>query len=144
MVRLRYVPCLSDERVMIVVFDAQCLLCSRWVQILLRYDRRGVLKFASAQGQLGAAMLRRAGVCPNNPSTFLLVDNKRIYRESAAAIRSLHVLGWPWRLAWIVWLVPAVIRDSVYRVIARNRYRLFGRSVSCYLPPADAVSRFLD
>ena len=129
---------------MIVVFDAKCLLCIGSVRFLLRHDKRGVLRFASIQGDNGAALLARAGEGSDDPSTFLLVDGDRVYRESEAAIRVLHELGWPWRLAWIAWLVPAPVRDYAYRWFARNRYRLFGRSDRCYLPPADAAGRFLD
>ena len=59
-------------------------------------------------------------------------------------LRILHVLGWPWRLAWVGWLIPAPLRDALYRCIARNRYRWFGRSDTCILPPPGAAQRFLD
>jgi predicted DCC family thiol-disulfide oxidoreductase YuxK len=129
---------------MIVVFDAQCLLCSRWVRFLLRFDRRAVFQFASIQGRTGQALLSRAGLRVDGLQTLLLVDGNRSWQHTGAILRVLHALGWPWRLAWLLWLVPAPVRDAAYRLVAQNRYRMFGRSVACLVPPADASRRFLD
>lgn len=129
---------------MIVVFDAHCLLCSGFTRFLLKHDRRGVLRFASMQGETGRALLQAAGVNPDAVDTMLFVRDGHAWRESAAVLRILHVLGWPWRLAWAGWLVPVPARDVVYRWVARNRYRWFGRSATCILPPPGAARRFLD
>ena len=129
---------------MIVVFDAQCLLCNGWVQFLLRHDRQGTLRFASIQGANGQRLLREAGLKVEGLDTLLVIRGERSWRHSAAILQVLHQLGWPWRLAWVAGLVPSVLRDSAYRAIARNRYQLFGRSESCIMPPADFAQRFLD
>jgi len=128
----------------IVVFDAQCLLCDGWVRFLLRHDKGRRLRFASIQGEHGQALLARAGLRVEGLQTLLLVDGERVWQHTAAILRVLHVLGGVWRLAWIAWLVPAPLRDALYRWLARNRYRWFGRSETCLLPPADAAERFLD
>jgi predicted DCC family thiol-disulfide oxidoreductase YuxK len=128
----------------IIVFDAQCLLCNGWVRFLLKHDRRHVFRFASIQGAGGRALLAQAGLQLDGLQTLLLVDGSRSWQHTAAIFRVLHALGGPWRLAWIGWLVPAPLRDALYRWVARHRYRLFGRSESCLMPrPADA-GRFLD
>jgi predicted DCC family thiol-disulfide oxidoreductase YuxK len=129
---------------MIVVFDAQCLLCSRWVRFLLKHDRRGVFRFASIQGARGQALLARAGLQVDGLQTLLLVDGTRTWQQTGAILRVLHALGWPWRAAWLAWLVPAPVRDAAYRLIARNRYAIFGRSEACLMPPPDHAMRFLD
>jgi len=129
---------------MIVVFDAQCLLCSRWVQLLLRHDRHKVFQFASIQGETGRALLAREGLKAEQLETLLLVDGARSWQHTGAVLRVLSRLGWPWRLAGAAWLVPAPLRDAAYRWIARNRYRLFGQSDVCMCPPADHRLRFLD
>jgi predicted DCC family thiol-disulfide oxidoreductase YuxK len=67
-----------------------------------------------------------------------------VWQQSAAILRVAHGLGWPWRCAWIAWLVPAPLRDALYRWVARNRYWMFGRSDTCLLPPRDHAARFLD
>jgi predicted DCC family thiol-disulfide oxidoreductase YuxK len=128
----------------IVVFDAQCLLCSAWVQFLLRHDRLGRLRFASMQGAMGQRLLAEAGLSVTGLQTLLLVDGPRTWQHTAAIFRVLHALGWPWRLAWVGWLLPAPLRDPLYRWVARNRYRVFGRTVSCMLPPPGSAQRFLD
>jgi predicted DCC family thiol-disulfide oxidoreductase YuxK len=129
---------------MIVVFDAKCLLCSSSVHFLLRHDHKGVFQFASMQGTTGSALLTKAGLPADNLQTLLLVDGGRVWQNTAATLRIAHGLGWPWRSAWIFWLVPAPLRDALYRAIARNRYRLFGSSDTCLIPPKDHALRFLD
>jgi predicted DCC family thiol-disulfide oxidoreductase YuxK len=129
---------------MIVVFDAQCLLCNGWVRFLLRHDRKGMFKFASIQGETGRRLLGTEGLEVDGLQTLLLVDGARTWQHTAAIFRVLHALGWPWRLAWFVWLVPRFVRDPVYRWVARNRYWMFGRAQGCLLPPPDCAARFLD
>lgn len=129
---------------MIVVFDAQCLLCNGWVQFLLRHDRKGTFKFASIQGAVGQQLLANEGLKVDGLQTLLLVDGPRTWQQSAAILRVLHGLGWPWRLAWLAWLVPAFVRDPLYRLVAANRYRVFGRADACILPSPEHAARFLD
>ena len=129
---------------MIVVFDAQCLLCNGWVQFLLRHDRKGVFRFASIQSEAGQALLANAGLAVDGLQTLLLIDGERSWQHTGAIFRVLGALGWPWRLAWIGWLVPVQVRDPLYRLLARNRYRAFGRLEQCATPPADYRIRFLD
>ena len=128
---------------MIVVFDAQCLLCNGWVQFLLKHDRKGVFQFASIQGAAGQAFLAQAGLRVEGLQTLLLVDGPKTWQHTAAILRVVHGLGWPWRLAWVGWLVPAPLRDVLYRWVARNRYWMFGRAETCLLPPPEFASRFL-
>lgn len=129
---------------MILVFDAQCLLCNGWVQFLLRHDRKGTFKFAAIQGAAGQRLLSQEGLKVDGLQTLLLVDGEQTWQHTAAIFRVLDALGWPWRLAWLAWLVPAVIRDPLYRLVARSRYRVFGRSEVCILPPPNYAARFLD
>lgn len=129
---------------MIVVFDAQCLLCNGWVQFLLRHDRKAVFKFASIQGATGRQLLAAQGLSVDGLQTLLLVDGARAWQHTAAIFRVLGALGWPWRLAWVAWLVPSFARDPLYRLVARNRYRVFGRSDTCMRPSEAHKGRFLD
>lgn len=128
---------------MIVVFDAKCLLCSGWVQFLLRRDTKKVFRFASIQSRGGAELLAKAGLPVDNLETLLLVDGERSWQHTDAILRVLHQLGWGWRLLWVGWLVPMPVRDAIYRFCARNRYRLFGRRETCFLPSPEHADRFI-
>jgi predicted DCC family thiol-disulfide oxidoreductase YuxK len=127
----------------IIVFDAQCLLCSGWVQFLLKHDKRRVFTFASIQSPSGVALLERARLRADDLQTLLLVDGDKSYQHTAAILRVVHQLGWTWRLMWVGWLVPAPLRDAAYRFIARNRYRVFGRRARCFMPSAEDAARFI-
>ncbi|KQW41193.1 MULTISPECIES: thiol-disulfide oxidoreductase DCC family protein [unclassified Roseateles] len=129
---------------MIIVFDAQCLLCNGWVQFILRHNRAASFRFASMQGAVGQRLLAAEGLKPEGLQTLLLVDGPRAWQHTAAILRVLDGLGWPWRLAWITWLVPGFVRDPLYRWVARNRYRWFGRSDVCLRPAPEHAARFLD
>ena len=115
-----------------------------WVQFLLRHDRQRVFRFASMQGNAGRGLLAQAGLKVDGLQTLLLVDGQRSWQHTAAILRVLDALGWPWRLAWIGWLAPVFLRDALYRWVARNRYWMFGRSERCLTPPPDHAARFLD
>ncbi|WEJ98190.1 MAG: thiol-disulfide oxidoreductase DCC family protein [Candidatus Sphingomonas phytovorans] len=127
----------------VIVFDALCVLCSANAQFVLKHDRREHFRLASMQGETGAALYRRFGIDPANPETIILVDGDAVRRDSDAVLAIYAGLGWPWRAAAVLRLVPRFLRDPVYRLIARNRYRLFGRRATCWLPTAEQARRVL-
>jgi predicted DCC family thiol-disulfide oxidoreductase YuxK len=83
----------------IVVFDAQCLLCNGWVKFLLRHDRQGAVRFASIQGATGQGLLAEAGLKVDGLQTLRVVEGARTWQHTSAILRVLHALGWAWRLA---------------------------------------------
>ncbi|AAM38058.1 DUF393 domain-containing protein [Xanthomonas citri pv. citri] len=127
-----------------IVFDGVCLLCNGWVKFLLRHDRHGRYRFAAMQGQAGRALLQQHGLDPDDPLSFLLVDATGAWTDSDAIVRVLAGLGGLWQLSGVLRLVPRRVRDLGYRLIARNRYRWFGRSDHCMLPTPEQHARFLD
>lgn len=88
---------------MVLVFDAQCLMCEGWVRFLLKHDRWQRLRFASIQTDAGRHLLARAGLEVEHLQTLLLVDGPRSWQHRAAILRVLHTLGGAWRLAWLGW-----------------------------------------
>ncbi len=77
----------------------------------------------SMQSERGTAMLAGAGLHREGLDTILLAHGPRLYRDTAALFRIMHALGWPWRLCWLLWLIPSPVRNGLYRFVARNRYR---------------------
>ena len=127
----------------VIVFDALCLLCSANARFVLRHDRRRHFRLASMQSEAGAALYRRFGIDPADPETLILVEGGRARRDSDAVLAIWSGLGWPWRAAAIARIVPAALRDPLYRWVARNRYRWFGRRETCWLPGPELADRFL-
>lgn len=128
---------------MIVVFDGDCVLCSGWVRFLLKHDRYRRFRFAAMQSERGRRLLEAAGLQTERLETLLLVDGERSYRHTDAIMKILDALGWPWRAVGVLRVVPSFVRDPLYRLVARNRYRLFGRRVECYVPAPEERARFL-
>ena len=127
----------------IIVFDAECLLCSANAQFVLVHDRRDRFLLASMQGEAGSALYRHFGIDPADPDTLIVVEGDRVRRDSDAILAIWAGLGWPWRAGAILRLVPRVLRDSVYRWVARHRYRLFGKRDTCWLPDPAFRDRML-
>jgi len=122
------------NRPITLVFDADCLLCSANARFVSRNDKAARFRLLSLQSEEGAAIYRRFGIDPADAETLILVEGERMRRDSDAVFAVAEGLGWPWRLAAIGRVVPPPLRDGLYRRVARNRYRLFGRSSSCVLP----------
>jgi predicted DCC family thiol-disulfide oxidoreductase YuxK len=127
----------------IIVFDALCLLCSANAQFILKHDRRAHFRLASVQSEAGAGLCRRFGIDPEQPDSLILVDGERALRDSDAILAIWRGLGWPWRIGTLGRFVPRALRDPFYRWVARNRYRLFGRRETCWLPEPRLRDRLL-
>lgn len=132
-----------DGQGAIVVFDGICALCSGWVDFLLRHDHRRQFRFAAMQGDAGRRLLAGHGLDPDDPMSFLLLDASGARTDSDAILAVLGRLGGAWRVASLLRLLPRRLRDALYRRLARNRYRWFGRKDACYLPAAEEQHRFL-
>jgi predicted DCC family thiol-disulfide oxidoreductase YuxK len=127
----------------IVVFDALCPLCSANARFILKRDRARRFRLASVQSAAGRALYRRFGLDPDDPDTMLVVDGDRLHRDSDAVLAIARGLGPPWSAATAARFVPRALRDAAYRMIARNRYRLFGRRDTCWPPAPEHRDRLL-
>lgn len=134
----------------IILYDGVCGLCNRLVQFLLKHDKRGHLRFASLQSGFAEKVLGRHGIDPRDLDTVHVVMNynqpgERVLQRSDAVLRAGRELGGFWGAsASFARVVPRGLRDLVYRFVATNRYRVFGRYDACMLPDPNQRSRFLD
>jgi predicted DCC family thiol-disulfide oxidoreductase YuxK len=108
----------------LVLYDGYCALCNRSVAFLLARQLPGALEYASLQSERGQRLLAAAGLPTQDFDSIVVSDGGRIYLRSAAALRLLRYLRFPWPLLGILRLVPALLRDPIYNFIAHNRYRL--------------------
>lgn len=136
---------LGDLPQPLYLFDGHCVLCSRFVDFCLLHDGDGQLKFASTQSVLGRRIVEALGL-PYDAldRTVLLIEQNKVYSRSTAALQALrHLRSWP---RWLEPLlgIPAVLRDPIYDLVARNRHRWFGRRPACYAPTPQTRKRFID
>jgi len=132
-----------------VLYDGVCGLCNRLNQFLLKRDSHDRLRFASLQSDLAAALLKRHGVDSQDLDTVYVVldyhqPGERLLSRSDAIIHALIQLDGIWKLAGAGRVLPRFLRDSLYRMVARNRYRIFGKHESCMLPDPKHRHKFLE
>jgi predicted DCC family thiol-disulfide oxidoreductase YuxK len=127
----------------IVLYDGVCGLCDRSVQLILRNDRRGRFRFAALQSETGRALLERFGLPPEALDSVVLVEGGHAWRKSRAALRIARRMDAPWPLLWPLVIVPAAVADFFYDLLAKNRYRIFGKLDACMIPPPEVRARFL-
>ena len=132
----------------IILFDGVCNLCNGFVQFVIEHDPQARFQFAALQSEAGQSLLRQHGRDPaptgTDPDSVWLLDEGRLYSHSTAVLRIAKRLGGGWRLLVAPgWLLPAAVRDALYRFVARHRYQWFGRQQECWLPTPDLRARFL-
>lgn len=127
----------------VVLFDGVCNFCNSSVQFIIRRDPDGHFHFAALQSEVALKLLADHGWHSHRLDSIVLLDSGRVYTESTAALRIARQLkGWPKLTAFLI-AVPRPLRDPVYRLVARYRYRWFGKRESCMLPTPDVRGRFL-
>jgi predicted DCC family thiol-disulfide oxidoreductase YuxK len=128
----------------VVLFDGVCKFCNGSVNFILRRDRRGQLKFASLQSDYGRTVLNKHGKYSDAMDSMMLVEGDRLTVKSTAVIRISKYLGGAWPLCMITLVVPRFVRDFLYDIIAKNRYRWFGKYDTCRLPDPEFEDRFYE
>jgi len=132
-----------------VLYDGVCGLCNRLNQFLLKRDTHDRLRFASLQSGLAASLLKRHGADPRDLDTVYVVldygqPGERLLARSDAILYLVTQLDGIWKWARVGCLLPKVLRDGIYKVVARNRYRVFGKHDSCMLPDPKHRHKFLE
>jgi predicted DCC family thiol-disulfide oxidoreductase YuxK len=136
------IPTFPDDKALLV-FDGVCVLCSGTAQFVLQHDHAARFRFATAQSSLGQALFRHYGLDTQDFETNLLLVEGRAYGKLDAVIAGGRLLGGMWHVARLLRLLPRPLADWIYDHIARNRYRLFGRTERCMMPRPEWRDRFV-
>ena len=127
----------------LILFDGVCVFCSCWVRFVLKRDREVRFRFVAIQSEAGRALAGRLGISVEEPQTNAVVWGGRVWFKSDAALTVLSVVGPVRPLMTGLQAAPRPLRDAVYDRIARNRYRIFGRSDVCMIPDPSQAGRFI-
>ncbi len=132
----------------VILFDGECNLCNGTVRFVITRDRDRRFRFAPLQGEAARRICADRGIplpAAGAPDSIVVVDGGgRVLERSDAALAIACALPFPWRMLGVFRIVPRALRDLVYRIVARNRYRWFGRRDACMVPTEEFRSRFLD
>jgi predicted DCC family thiol-disulfide oxidoreductase YuxK len=127
----------------VILYDGVCVFCSRWVRFVASRDQDRRFRFTAIQSDYGRRLAQAFRIDPNDPDTNAVIHGGVAYFKSDAALTVLSNLpGWDW--VRMVRLVPKPLRDAVYDLVARNRYRIFGKYESCFIPDASFRARVIE
>ena len=132
-----------DDANPVVFMDGDCVLCTQGAKIIARLDHAGEFRICPIQTPLGASVLRHYGLQPGDPESWLYLVDGNAYTSLDAMIRAGRRMGGWGRLAGVFGILPRPVQDWLYRRLARNRYRLFGRTDMCAVPDAGLKQRLL-
>lgn len=127
----------------IVLFDGVCQFCNSSVNFIIRQDKKKLFRFAALQSEAGQNLLAQYHLQKENFASFVLLENGKAYQRSSAVLLLSNQLPWYWKWTQVFWIVPKFMRDGVYDLIARNRYKWFGKRDACIVPSPDVRERFL-
>lgn len=138
------IPAEIASRQPIVFFDGECSLCSSSVRFLLRHNHKGNLTFSSLQSVTGTKISALAGKIAQPPDSILFLVDNNLFDYSTAALKIAEHLSFPWKAVTVFYLIPAFLRDKIYRYVAKNRYSWFGQKPFCSPEDKDYSTRILN
>ena len=134
----------NDPTKPVVLFDGVCNYCNTMINFIIRQDKQKKYLFATLQSAFGQKLLQQFHLPTHSFDSFLILDKGKLYSKSTAALRIYNQLPWYWKWTQLFWVFPKFLRDAVYNVIARNRYKWFGKRNECMVPRPELKERFLD
>jgi predicted DCC family thiol-disulfide oxidoreductase YuxK len=127
----------------VILFDGVCVFCSRWIRFVATHDADKRFRFTPIQSAYGTRLAHAFGIDPDDPDTNAVIHGGRVHLQSDAALTVLsNLAGWHWTRALL--RVPKPLRDAIYRLVARNRYRIFGKYDACFVPDAEMRARVME
>ena len=133
-----------NEHYGIILYDGVCNLCNNVLRFIIMHDKKQQFRFVSAQSDKGKILLKATGIKDNTLYSILYFKKETVFIKSDAALKILFELGYPFKIFYPFILLPRFIRDSLYNLIARNRYRLFGKKKECMIRDEKIKERFLE
>ena len=127
----------------IILFDGVCNFCNTAINFVLKQDKKGIFRFAPLQSEVGQRLLQEYNLSTKEFDSFVLIDNGKVYKKSAASLRVMNKLPWYWKEAQLLRIIPTALRDAIYDFIAKNRYKWFGKKEQCMIPTPEMRNRFL-
>ena len=132
----------ADKKV--ILFDGVCNFCNFWVNFIIDRDDKDLFRFASLQSEFGLSILRKLNLSTKDFDTFVLIESKEYFIKSTAALKVVKdISGWL-KILYPFIILPEFVRDSVYNLIAKNRYKIFGKSETCRVPTEEEKSKFIE
>lgn len=127
----------------VVLFDGVCNLCTWSVQFIIRRDPKGYFKFGAMQSEAGRKLLKNHRIRSETGDTIILIEGSRYFTKSDAALRIANWLSGFWRILRVLAIIPRPMRNWCYDIIAKNRYRWFGKAKTCMVPSVENLNRFI-
>lgn len=127
----------------IILFDGVCNFCNNKVNLVIRNDKKDFFRFAALQSETGKKIMVDHGIVMPDPDTFIFIENDKVYNRSSAALHIAKHMDGLWKLFFAFIIVPSFLRDMVYRLIAKNRYKWWGVRESCMIPTPEMRKKFL-
>lgn len=127
----------------IILFDGVCNFCNASVNFIMDRDKKSKFKFAALQSDPGEALQKKFSLDPKDLSSFILIEQDKYYKKTTAALRVAKELGYPWNIAYVFIIVPPFIRNIAYSIIAKYRYKWFGKKDACRIPSPEEREKFL-
>ena len=128
----------------LILFDGICNLCNRSVLFIISHDPDAHFSFASLQSGAGQHILTDFDLPTADFDSFVYINDRKVYSRSTAALHVLKDLGGLWRIIYVFIIIPRPLRDFIYDLIAKYRYKLFGKRNSCMIPTPELMKRFLE
>lgn len=128
----------------VILFDGICNYCNRIVNFIIRQDKKKIFLFASLQSDFGQSILKENNLPLDVFDSLLLLDKGKLFQKSTAGLRLYNKLPWYWKWTQLFWIFPRFIRDAGYDLVAKNRYKWFGKKEKCMVPTPELRDRFLD
>ena len=127
----------------VILYDGVCVFCSRWIRFIAARDKDRRFRFTAIQSPYGTRLAQAFGIDPQDPDTNAVIHGGVAWFKSDAALTVLGLLpGWSW--VRVLFAVPKSLRDAIYNLVARNRYRIFGKYEACFVPDAEFRDRVME